>query len=46
MIIDDIVGWGVDRGVGDEVFRCVDAGLNISNVESNLWVNWYSICEG
>ena len=32
MIIYDIVGWGVDIGVGAKVFKVVDFGVNMSKV--------------
>ena len=34
MIIDDSVGLGVNRGVGDGVFRGFDRKVDIYNVES------------
>ena len=39
MRIDNSVDYCVERGVGDEVCKCVDAGVRLSKLESNLWVN-------
>ena len=36
MIIDDSIGWGVDRGVVAEFLRSADDKVNISKVVSVL----------
>ena len=36
--IEDRVGWGVDIGLDADYFIVVDVVINMSKVDSNLWV--------
>ena len=40
MRIGDSVGLVVNRIVGADVCRGVDVGVNMSKVESNLWIHF------